>query len=542
MRLTKIVATIGLIISLFLFLFLFQIQKKKKKNQKKKKIKKKIKKKKGPGVDNREKIRELILAGVNVFRLNFSHAIHEKMILTIKNIRTLSHELNIPVGILADLQGPKFRNYYLKGHEKVTLKEEALLRFRTCENDDDWGDAQTITTKNEILVRTLSPGNRVLLCDGAMELTVTQRIGQDELECKVVRGGVLGEKKGINVPDIHLDIYALTDKDKKDCAFALEQKVDFIALSFVQKAEDMTYLKDFIRQCKCEMHANNSKSSNSNNKSQSNFNYNNEDDPWLIAKIERPQALDMLESILSESDGIMVARGDLGVEIPLARVPLEQKRMIALANEMGKLVITATQMLESMIENSVPTRAEVSDVANAIFDGTDAIMLSGEVAVGKYPVVVVKTMGEIALEAEKGIDHHRKSERLTHEHFKSKLASVPRSVVTEAAQNCRNDEKDSDAANDETGVDEERSSNNNNNNKQQQQQQQLRFEPLGCCIQCGELRQVFEHARNHCHFLFRIHGQKSIQAATRPSHFGPDAAQAHYAQNVSAARCDSNAV
>jgi pyruvate kinase len=332
----------------------------------------------GPASQGREAIRDLILSGVNVFRLNFSHALHDNLRVVIQNIRELSQELNRPVGILGDLQGPKFRVGLLENGGPVPLVEGSTI---TLAASPEPGTTSRITTNNPNLVESLTEGCTLLLDDGNLELKAAQRISEHEVRCLVVRGGLLKEKKGINVPGVRIKVPALTDKDKVDCQFILEQRLDYIALSFVQHHEDILYLQRYFQECQ---------------PGETQF-------PKVIAKIEKPQALEDIDQILGAADGLMVARGDLGVELLPERVPVAQKMLIAKCNLAEKPVITATQMLESMIESATPTRAEVSDVANAIFDGSDAVMLSGETAVGKYPPIAVQMMDRIAREVESSL-------------------------------------------------------------------------------------------------------------------------------------------
>ena len=315
-------------------------------------------------------MRELIRVGMDVARLNFSHGTHEDHARRIEMLRQAAAEEGRTICILQDLQGPKIRTGMLKGHRPVTLTTGGQVTITTREIE---GTAEQISTTFKGLPKEVKPGSRVLLSDGKIELRVLKAKNED-IECEVVNGGTLGEQQGINLPGAALSIPALTEKDRRDLEFGLEQKVDAIALSFVRSAADVLEAKEIIASC-------------------------GKDVP-VIAKLEKPQALDQLEEILEVSDGVMVARGDLGVEMPPERVPVIQKQVIRRASEWRKPVIIATQMLESMIENPRPTRAEASDVANAIFDGTDSVMLSAETASGKYPKEAVCMMAEIVVEAE----------------------------------------------------------------------------------------------------------------------------------------------
>ena len=327
----------------------------------------------GPACNTDEKIAALIEAGMNVARLNFSHGTHEDHASNIIKLRRVANRLNRPLAILQDLQGPKIRTGWLTDHKPVELVDGAEFMITTR---DVPGDAQTVSTTYEGLPGDVKPGNRILLDDGLLELKVTAVRGED-VHTRVVHGGILKEHKGINLPGILVNTPSMTKKDREDLAFGIAQGVDYVALSFVRRAEDVAMIKRAL--VEIDPHAAKTP---------------------IIAKLEKPAALDNLESIVDMADGVMVARGDLGVELSPQQVPTAQKRIIETANRLRKIVITATQMLESMIHNPIPTRAEVSDVANAIFDGTDAVMLSGETATGLYPVEAVKMMAAIAEEAE----------------------------------------------------------------------------------------------------------------------------------------------
>lgn len=320
----------------------------------------------GPASRAPEMLERLVEAGVNVFRLNFSHGTHEEHLAVIDAVRDVSARLHRPVAVLQDLSGPKIRTGKVKDGE-VRLVKGARLAITTDTSIE--GTADLISSTYEPLPRDVAAGDQILLDDGNLELKVVGVSG-GRVECEVVDGGTLRSNKGMNLPGVALSTPALTEKDRRDLLFGIQHRVDYVAMSFVRRAEDVTEAKELIRSM-------------------------GESTP-VIAKIEKPQAVENLEAILAAADGVMVARGDLGVELGTEDVPIVQKRIIALANAAGKVVITATQMLESMIENPRPTRAEASDVANAILDGTDAVMLSGESAVGKYPVETVETMARIA--------------------------------------------------------------------------------------------------------------------------------------------------
>ena len=327
----------------------------------------------GPACNTESAMRDLLRLGMDIARLNFSHGTHPEHAHNIQRLRRAAQREGRTVCILQDLQGPKIRTGQLERHQPVLLKTGSLV---TITPQDIAGNAARIATSFTDLARELTPGARVLLSDGLIELRVESVKGKDVV-CEVLNGGLLGEHKGINLPGIGLSIQALTDKDRKDLEFGLNQGVDAIALSFVRSGADVKAVKKIIS--------------------------DESKDAPVIAKLEKPQAIDHLEEILEVADGVMVARGDLGVEMAPEKVPVIQKHVIRRAAAWRRPVITATQMLESMVENPRPTRAEASDVANAIFDGTDAVMLSAETASGKYPRESVGIMSRIVIEAERNI-------------------------------------------------------------------------------------------------------------------------------------------
>jgi pyruvate kinase len=327
----------------------------------------------GPASSSPRIIERLIQAGMDVARLNFSHGKHEDHARSIDALRAAAVEHEKPIAILADLQGPKIRTGPLAGGVPVTLRAGQRFVITTARVP---GDSNCVSTTFRPLPREVHRGNRILLSDGLIELRV-QKVSGQEVICEVVNGGALGQHKGINLPGIQLRVPALTPKDRKDLAFALTQDANYIAVSFVRHPEDVVLAKNLIRRA-------------------------GKDTP-VIAKLEKPEAIENLDAILRVADGVMVARGDLGVEMNPERVPVVQKMIINRAREARRPVITATQMLESMTENPRPTRAEASDVANAIFDGSDAVMLSAETASGKYPVEAVAMMARIIEEAEASI-------------------------------------------------------------------------------------------------------------------------------------------
>ncbi len=323
----------------------------------------------GPACSSPEMIRKLIRAGVDVFRLNASHGTVEQRHEAVLEIRKASEELKLNTGILLDLQGPKIRIGTFEGGSAVLVPGAEFV----ITTEDLVGNAEGASTTYKDFARDVKSGDRVLLADGALELHV---IESDSIRarCRVVTGGVIKDKKGINLPGVQLSTPSMTRRDMENMLAGLQVGVDLVALSFVRRSSDVLRLRLFLEE----------KGSNLP----------------IIAKIEKPEAVENIKDILSESDGVMVARGDLGVECPMEKVPFIQKSIIESARRAGKFVITATQMLESMIENPFPTRAEVSDVANAIYDGTDAVMLSGETSVGKYPVEAVSMMDRTAAQAE----------------------------------------------------------------------------------------------------------------------------------------------
>lgn len=330
----------------------------------------------GPASARPDVLREMILAGMDCARLNFSHGSHEDHRATYDLVRTISQEVGKPVTILQDLQGPKIR---VGRFEKGPIQLEAGARF-TITTRDIQGNAKIVGTTYKDLHRDVAPGDVLLLDDGLLRLRAVAVEGQDVIT-EVEIGGKLSNNKGINLPNAAVSAPSMSEQDKADLAFGLELGVDVVALSFVRSALDIHMLRALIGE--------------------------RENIPHIISKIEKPQAIEELEGIIAVSDGIMIARGDLGVELPPEQVPMIQKRAIRLANDVGALTITATQMLESMTQNPRPTRAEASDVANAILDGSDAVMLSGETATGAYPVLAVKMMDRIIREVE-GSEEYRK--------------------------------------------------------------------------------------------------------------------------------------
>jgi pyruvate kinase len=324
----------------------------------------------GPASSDKEILRQMFEAGVNVCRLNFSHGAYEDHASVVKTIRELNDETGLNVAILADLQGPKIRTNEMEnnGVELINGSEVLIVTEKVL------GTAQKFSINYADLPKDVKPGERILLDDGKLALEVISSDGSKEIKVKVIHGGILSSKKGVNFPNTKISMPSLTSKDILDLQFALEQDVDWVGLSFVRSARDIIELKHIIAGEKRKAK--------------------------VIAKIEKPEAIDDIDAIIKESDGLMVARGDLGVEIPYQNVPIIQKMLISKCITNAKPIIVATQMMESMITNISPTRAEVNDVANAVLDGADAVMLSGETSVGKHPVEVIKTMSNIVREME----------------------------------------------------------------------------------------------------------------------------------------------
>ena len=319
----------------------------------------------GPASRSPEQLHALLMAGMDVMRVNMSHGSHEYHAEAIRNARQIATEIGRPLAVLLDLSGPKIRTGKLKDHQPIFLQAGQQLTITTREVE---GDSSLLSTSYINLPKDVSIGDRILLADGLIELQVEQ-VGNTEVMCRVLNSGQLGENKGINLPGVKLSAPSLTEKDRGDLKFGLDQQVDYVALSFVRSARDCIGAKTLIEFLGANVP--------------------------LIAKIEKREALEDLDGIIEASDGVMVARGDLGVETSVESVPVYQKQIIAKANAAQKLVITATQMLESMTHEPRPTRAEASDVANAILDGTDAVMLSAETATGDYPTQSIETMSRI---------------------------------------------------------------------------------------------------------------------------------------------------
>ncbi|EGG84803.1 pyruvate kinase [Lachnospiraceae bacterium 2_1_46FAA] len=330
----------------------------------------------GPNTNDRELMKKMVEKGMNIARFNFSHGDHEEQKSRMDMLKGIREELGKPVAILLDTKGPEIRTGVLKGDKKVFLEEGDTFTLTTEEIE---GDNKRVSVSYEGLVEDVEPGKKILIDDGLIELEV-KGINGTEITCKVLNGGELGSKKGVNVPNVPVRLPALTQKDREDIIFGVEQGVDFIAASFVRSVEGVLEIKALLKECGA---------------------------PFLpvIAKIENAEGIRNIDEIIHCADGIMVARGDLGVEIPAEEVPYLQKMLIKKCNDNFKPVITATQMLDSMMRNPRPTRAEVTDVANAVYDGTDAVMLSGETAQGKYPLEALEMMVHIVENTEEHLDY-----------------------------------------------------------------------------------------------------------------------------------------
>lgn len=332
----------------------------------------------GPSTDNEDVLRQLMLEGMNVARCNFSHGVYEEHKKRMDMVKKLRKEVKKPIAVLLDTKGPEVRVKQFKDG-KVTLKEDQLF---TLTSEDVEGTQEKVSVTYNRLYEDLETGMKVLIDDGLIAMRV-EKVEQTNIVCRVLNGGTVSNNKGINVPDVNLSMPYLSEKDREDILFGISQDVDFIAASFVQNKEDILQLRRLLDK-------------------------NGGEDIKIIAKIENAQGVENIDEIIEVSDGIMIARGDMGVEIPYEEVPVIQKMIIKKVYQVGKQVITATQMLESMIKNPRPTRAETTDIANAVYDGTSAIMLSGETAAGAYPVEAVKTMVRIAERTERDVDYRKR--------------------------------------------------------------------------------------------------------------------------------------
>lgn len=335
----------------------------------------------GPAVDSEEKILALIRTGMNAARFNFSHGTHEEHLARLNRLKGIRDTMGCPIATILDTKGPEIR---IKSFAEKNVELQTGDTF-TLTTRDIVGDKNCVAVTYSLLHEELEPGQEILIDDGLVAIRVESVQGQDIL-CRVENGGALSDNKSINIPGVHIRLPALTEKDIEDIRFGVEHDFDYIAASFVRQATDVEAVRKVLHDCGA-------------------------DNIKIIAKIENQEGVDNMHAILDAADGIMVARGDLGVEIPASKVPILQKRMIQKGIELGKPVITATQMLDSMIRNPRPTRAEVSDVANAVFDGTSCVMLSGETASGKYPIEALKAMARIVTDAEDSIHYWRRFQK-----------------------------------------------------------------------------------------------------------------------------------
>lgn len=358
----------------------------------------------GPNADNREVMKKLVENGMNIARFNFSHGTHEEQKERMDLLKSVRDEVGRPVAILLDTKGPEIRTGVLKDGKKVMLSEGDKFVLTT---EQIVGDEHKVSITYGGLIEDVEIGKRILIDDGLIELEV-KGIHDTEITCTILNGGELGERKGVNVPNVAVRLPALTEKDKEDIRFGVEQGVDFIAASFVRSVEGVLEIKSLLKEC---------------------------GKPYLpvIAKIENAEGIKNIDEIIHCADGIMVARGDLGVEIPAEQVPYLQKMLIQKCNDNFKPVITATQMLDSMIRNPRPTRAEVTDVANAVYDGTDAVMLSGETAQGKYPVEAIQMMVQIVKNTEEHLDYDMLLQKAQEHRKKSISSAIGYSSVATAA-------------------------------------------------------------------------------------------------------------
>ena len=355
----------------------------------------------GPACCDRQALRDLVLAGVDVFRLNFAHGTHEWLDGVLTSIREVEEELDRPIGILGDLAGPKIRLGEISGGQFLCQEGATVVFVRELTS----GSQNELTCTYDQLIDDVAPGDRILLADGTVELVVTTE-KDDQLICRVVRPGTLRSRQGVNLPGVTLSTPSVTEKDREDLAWGLERRVDFVGLSFVRSSDDIRQLRELIAA------------------------HPDDHSPHIVAKIEKGEAIDDLDAIIDITDAVMVARGDLGVEVDLAQVPILQKHIIRMANAHRVPVITATQMLDSMTTSEFPTRAEASDVANATLDGTDAVMLSGETAIGTNPTAAVSMMSRIICEAERTV--HGNTPRLFEPDARARALEVTEAVTVGA--------------------------------------------------------------------------------------------------------------
>lgn len=348
----------------------------------------------GPSTDDKEVLRSIIRGGMDVARFNFSHGTHPEQKARMDMLKLIREEEHSNTAILLDTKGPEIRTGVLKDGKKVKLEAGAMI---TLTPEEVAGDAQRVSITYDGLAEDVDRGKKILIDDGLIELEVVKKDGKD-IQCRIINGGELGERKGINVPNVSVRLPAITEKDKEDIKFGVEQDIDFIAASFVRNAECILEIKAYLKSLHAQYIP-------------------------IIAKIENAEGIRNIDEIIRAADGIMVARGDLGVEIPAEELPYLQKMLIQKCNSNFKTVITATQMLDSMIRNPRPTRAEVTDVANAVYDGTAAVMLSGETAAGKYPLEALKMMVHIVENAEEHLDYDRLLSQAG-DHLKSSVSTA----------------------------------------------------------------------------------------------------------------------
>ena len=360
----------------------------------------------GPACGDTETLRQLILAGVDVFRLNFAHGSHDWLAEILGNIRRISDELGIPAGVLGDLSGPKIRLGQLP-ENGIMCQEGTIFHFV---KDDAAADESHLTCTYAKLIDDVDPGDRILLADGTVSMLVTQKAEDgSSVSCLVADPGLIRSRQGVNLPGVKLSTPSVTEKDEADLTWALQHELDFIGLSFVRSARDIEKLRNLIDAASPSVN------------------------PLIVAKIEKTEAINDLDAILEITDAVMVARGDLGVEAEISKVPILQKDIIRRCNERRIPVITATQMLDSMQKNDLPTRAEVSDVANAVIDGTDAVMLSGETAIGDHPIACVKMMEKISIEAEPLAARMASSDRMSQQVRRARPVTEAVAVAAAAA-------------------------------------------------------------------------------------------------------------
>ncbi|MGH4051666.1 MAG: pyruvate kinase [Clostridium sp.] len=357
----------------------------------------------GPASDSKEMLTKLMEIGMNVTRLNFSHGTHEDHKIKINLIKSIREKLNKSVAIMLDIKGPKIRTHNFEGDSVLITKDQKFIF--SC-GKEILGNKERCSVSYENLCHDLKPNGALLVDDGLLEFKIDSIEGT-EINCTALNSGSIGNHKGINVPNISIGLPAVTDKDKLDLIFGCKQGVDIVAASFIRKAEDVLDVRKIL-------------------------NANGGEYIQIISKIETQEGVDNIDAIIEASDGIMVARGDMGVELPIQKVPIVQKMIIRKCNKLGKPVITATQMLDSMIRNPRPTRAEASDIANAIFDGSDAIMLSGESANGKYPLESALTMSKIAIEAESNIDFSAALNKIMYEPLENISDAISLATCTTA--------------------------------------------------------------------------------------------------------------